>query len=155
MTRKIFALVLALLVCTALATTAFAADARSPYELPYDVETGRLLECVDSSMLSNGVSRAYLGYGEIHGEDPIFGNPRAYAYTKTYEVCYVVRAKCDVNNDGQSTSTSGWKEMNNTDACNSGTVTATTPKCTFTGYHEGRKTASSGLYTTTSTKSYG
>lgn len=154
MKRTITMVLAILMVMSVLSINAFAADIRSPYELPCDVETGEQFACVASSALSNGVSRASLGTGRLYCENPLFGYPKGYAYTETNKTCYMVRAKCDVNNDGQSTSSSGWKEMNNTSTCNSGTITATTEKCTFTGYHEARETSTSGLYTTTSTKSY-
>ena len=155
MKRKLFAIAFAAVILASLATNAFAADNRSPYERPYDIETGKMFECVATESIADTLTRATnVGKAYLYGEDPLFGYPRAYAYTEANQTSYKVRAKCDVNNDGQSTASTGWREMNNTTSCNSGTIEATTAKCTFTGFHEIQVTATSAVASIQSSKSY-
>ena len=53
------------------------------------------------------------------------------SYTEAYDTSYKVRAKCDVNSNGEGVDTTGWKELKNTKACNSGTIQATMASTKF------------------------
>ncbi|MCL2076948.1 MAG: hypothetical protein FWH08_00895 [Oscillospiraceae bacterium] len=77
-----------------------------------------------------------------------------YATSTASKNAYMVKAKCDVNNNGQSVLTSGWTTQNNTSKATSGTVKATTKVCTYTAYGESQETATSVLYGSEISKSY-
>jgi len=154
MKKRIFALVLAVMMLTVFATTAFAAENQNPYELPYDVNTGEMFDTSVSTAVGDLMSRSILGTGTLYHSDPVFGKPQAYAYTEAYETSYKVRAKCDVNSNGEGVESTGWKELRNTKACNSGTIQATTARCIFDGFHEIQVTSTSAMGSAQTTASY-
>ncbi len=135
-------------MCFGLSLSAGAAADQNPYEMPYDIETGRMFRQHLSTAVTNPArsdDMTEIGMGTLYHSNPLFGKPQAYAYTEAYQTSYSVRAKCDVNNYGSSTSTTGWREQNNTTACNSGTIKAATEKCTFTGYYTIQATKDAGV----------
>ena len=69
-----------------------------------------------------------------------------YARTDAQQKVFLIRAKCDVNNNGRSVSTSGWTEKHNASTVSSGEVRAASDNCTYTAYGEAQKTESSVLY---------
>lgn len=154
MKKRIFALALAVMMVTSFATTASAAETQNPYELPYDVNTGEMFESSVSTGVGDLITRAILGTGTLYHSDPLIGKPKAYAYTEAYETSYRVRAKCDVNSNGEGVETTGWKELKNTKACNSGTIKATTARCIFDGFHEIQVTTTSAMGSAQTTASY-
>lgn len=154
MKKRIFVLALAVMMLSSFATTASAAESQNPYELPYDVNTGEMFDSSVSAPVGDLISRSSLGKGTLYCSDPLIGKPRAYAYTEAYQTSYRVRAKCDVNSNGEGVETTGWKELKNTKACNSGTVTATTAKCIFDGFHEIQVKSTSATGSTQTTASY-
>ncbi|MGN0353061.1 MAG: hypothetical protein ACI4ES_15555 [Roseburia sp.] len=154
MKKRIFALALAVMMVTSFATTASAAETQNPYELPYDVNTGEMFESSVSTGVGDLITRAILGTGTLYHSDPLIGKPEAYAYTEAYETSYRVRAKCDVNSNGEGVETTGWKELKNTKACNSGTIKATTARCIFDGFHEIQVTTTSAMGSAQTTASY-
>lgn len=154
MKKRIFALVLAVMMLTVFATTASAAEYQNPYELPYDVNTGEMFDASVSTAVGDLISRSILGTGTLYHSDPLIGKPQAYAYTEAYETSYKVRAKCDVNSNGEGVESTGWKELKNTKACNSGTIKATTARCIFDGFHEIQVTSTSAMGSAQTTASY-
>lgn len=154
MKKRILALVLAMMMLASFATTASAAETQNPYELPYDVNTGEMFDSSVSTAVGNLITRAILGTGRLYHSDPLIGKPEAYAYTEAYETSYKVRAKCDVNSNGEGVESTGWKELKNTKACNSGTIAATTTRCIFDGFHEIQVTSTSAVGSAQTTASY-
>lgn len=155
MQKRILALALAVVMVASFTSTASASGTQNPYELPYDVNTGEMFESRVSTRVGNLITRAILGKGTLYHSKPLLGKPEAYAYTEAYETSYRVRAKCDVNSNGEGVETTGWKELKNTKACNSGTVKATTSRCIFDGFHEIQVTTTSAMGSAQTTASYG
>lgn len=56
--------------------------------------------------------------------------------------------------NGEGVDTTGWKELKNTKACNSGTIQATTARCIFDGFHEIQTTSTSSMGSAQTTASY-
>lgn len=154
MNKRIFALALAVMMTASFATTASAAETQNPYELPYDVNTGEMFENTVSTSVGDPITRTILGEGILYSSNPLLRYPEAYAYTEAYQTSYRVRAKCDVNSNGESTDSTGWKELNNTKACNSGTIQAAASRCIFDGFHEIQVTTTSAMGSSQSTASY-
>lgn len=154
MKKRIFALAVAVMMLASFATTASAAETQNPYELPYDVDSGEMFECSESLAVGDIRTKAILGTGTLYHSDPLIGYPKAYAYTEAYDTSYKVRAKCDVNSNGEGVDTTGWKELKNTKACNSGTIQATTARCIFDGFHEIQTTSTSSMGSAQTTASY-
>lgn len=154
MRKKIFVLAVAVMMMASFVTTAFAAETQNPYELPYDVNTGEMFESTVSTSVGNLTTRAILGTGTLYCSDPLFSKPEAYAYTEANQTSYLVRAKCDVNSNGEGVDSTGWKELKNTKACNSGTIKATTSRCIFDGFHEIQVTSTSAMGSAQTTASY-
>lgn len=113
-----------------------------------------MFECSESLAVGDIRTRAILGTGTLYHSDPLIGYPKAYAYTEAYDTSYKVRAKCDVNSNGEGVDTTGWKELKNTKACNSGTIQATTARCIFDGFHEIQTTSTSSMGSAQTTASY-
>ncbi|MCL2076944.1 MAG: hypothetical protein FWH08_00875 [Oscillospiraceae bacterium] len=130
------------------------ANAIDPYSLPFDVESGKMFENSIDAPISGGLARTTLGTGTLYHSNPLFGKPEAYAYTEANSTSYSVRAKCDVNNNGTGTNSTGWKSVSNSKAANSGTIKATTSKCIFDGFHEIQSTSTSAKASTQTTASY-
>lgn len=154
MKRRILTLTVAVMMMASFVTTASAAETQNPYELPYDVNTGEMFESTVSTSVGDFFTRTILGKGTLYHSDPLFGKPEAYAYTEAYQTSYLVRAKCDVNSNGEGVETTGWKELKNTKACNSGTIKATTSRCIFDGFHEIQVTTTSAMGSAQTTTSY-
>ena len=136
MKKRIFALAVAVMMLASFATTASAAETQNPYELPYDVDSGEMFECSESLAVGDIRTRAILGTGTLYHSDPLIGYPKAYAYTE------------------ECVDTTGWKELKNTKACNSGTIQATTARCIFDGFHEIQTTSTSSMGSAQTTASY-
>ncbi len=92
-----------------------------------------------------------VGKGSVTGKDPVFGKPYAYASTtSSVGTVKTIKARIDCNNDGEGTSTSGWKTLNNTTKAKSSKLTSSTEKAKFTGYHEIKKSSTSSVQKTQS-----
>lgn len=155
MKKKIFTLALAVMMLASFATIVSAAETQDPYKLPYDVNTGEMFARSVSSTVDDYTTKAIIGRGTLYHSDPLFSKPKAYAYTEAYQTSYKVRAKCDVNNNGEGVESTGWKDLRNTKACNSGTIVATTTRCIFDGFHEIQVTTTSLMGSAQTTASYG
>ncbi|TYQ13115.1 UNVERIFIED_CONTAM: hypothetical protein Cloal_4173 [Acetivibrio alkalicellulosi] len=92
-----------------------------------------------------------IGSATLTGENRLFFKPRAEASTSTLNgaIASIISAKTDVNNNGQSTNTTGWKNLYNTTQANSGWLSASTNTCTFNGFHSLTVNGNNGSTTTT------
>ncbi|WP_057915753.1 hypothetical protein [Peribacillus muralis] len=81
--------------------------------------------------------------GTLSGSKPLLQKPRATAKTSTNKVVASIRAKADSNNNGTSTSSTGWKTLSKTTLANSGQIVASTSSARFTGYHQVKISSSS------------
>lgn len=78
--------------------------------------------------------------------------PRATASTTINSgTAYYIKAKVNSNNNGTSTSSSGWHSLSNTSKVSTSKLVASTEKATFHGYHELKKKKSSPLETANTT----
>lgn len=116
------------------------------------IEKDIVLSDKSTVIFSDNVSRATVTIkGNLTGSKPPLLKPRATAKTSTSQNVYSIRAKVDSNNNGTSTSSSGWKTLNNTSIANSGQLIANTTKAKFTGYHQMKITSSSSWFSTANT----
>jgi hypothetical protein len=127
----------------------YASESISPYSLPYDTESGKMFPDSVSNAVSPRTGAAYTLTGTVYGQDPVLGKPKGYTVGTTTISVYSLSAKTDVNNDGTSQATTGWRTLNNTSSVNSGTITAATSHCTFTGYVQSKETSSSPILSIT------
>ncbi|MGE7696468.1 hypothetical protein ACQKNC_20620 [Lysinibacillus sp. NPDC094177] len=99
----------------------------------------------DSFLTAEGLSvRASSGKGHLEGNNPLGLKPRAIASTIVNSgTAVTVKAKIDSNNNGTSTSTSGWHTLSNTNKVSTPKLVALTEKTTFFGYHQIKKYKSS------------
>lgn len=152
--KTIGTICMVLMMALSFSTVAYAKTTVNPYSLPFDVETGVMFDKHETALINSGLARMVIGFGELYHSKPLLSKPQAYAYTEAYATSYKVRAKCDVNSNGLGTDTTGWKELRDTKACNSGTVKATTDKAIFDGFHEIYSTSTSAAGTAQTTYSY-
>jgi hypothetical protein len=135
------ALAVASMVITSSAVTVTAEY--NPYTQPYDVETGTLFPDTASTSTSPLTRSNYTLTAGVYGQNPLFSNPKAYGTGSTSITVYSVSARCNVNNNGSSTASTGWVTQNNTNLANSGTITASTATCSFNADAKSKETSSS------------
>ena len=106
-------------------------------------------------MLSDGVSKASWGQGELYCSKPLFSKPQGYAKTVTFAgTAYKVSAQVSVKDSNGDTYSSAVNTEIYASEAESATLTSKTSKCTFTGYHRMQDTSTSGWQASTTTKSY-
>ena len=99
--------------------------------------------------------------GSLSHSNPVLGNPRATHNSRTCRTGTTtpvnvtqIRAKVDANNNGTSTTTTGFRTLSSTSHASSGQLIASTSRVTFTGTG-GYRTSTNGTWvTSTATASY-
>ncbi|MFP9130614.1 hypothetical protein [Niallia sp. BSM11] len=118
-----------------------------------DVE-GPAITLEDESSISNSASARAVssGKGTLTGSNPLGLKPRASASTTVNSgTAYFLKAKVNSNNNGTSTSSTGWHSLNNTSKVSTSKLVASTEKATFHGYHQLKKKKTSSLETANTT----
>lgn len=148
-------LAMAMVMVMSWGSVAFAAEEGEMVKEEQDVEMEMLSDedyvVVDRKAISDGKARASWGEGILHASDPIIGNPRAYAETKTFGgTAYSLYVRLGmIDNDGTSSSTEK-VTASNASSVISPTLLSPTSKCEFMGEH-GIKDLSSSQWQTSST----
>ncbi|MGG0287910.1 hypothetical protein ABEY41_22935 [Peribacillus butanolivorans] len=97
-----------------------------------------------STYSASGEISASVGNAKLSGSNPIGLKPRAVASTSAKSgAASSLRAKVDVNNNGTSTSTTGWAQQSNTSKVSTSKLVTSTEKAQFHGSHQIKKTKTS------------
>ncbi len=137
--RKLLSLITAMTMLVLMGNVCFAAEENQEYGDTCGViidQSKESYEVVDAKPVTDGHTKASWGQGIIHGSNPVFSHPSAYAETQTFAgTAHCMRVQLGlIDNDGNSYLTDE-VEANDVSSVSSATLLSPTEKCEFMGYH--------------------
>lgn len=139
--KKAFSILVAILLATSMATTAFAVNTLSQPRFGF-----YLVDSETAQSISKGPSASpSWGQGNLYASKPALSNAQAYAVT-TYNdgEAYRVSAKVSVKNKDGTTDSLEETIEKNAPSATTGTITSKSSTGTFSGAHRIQKSSSSG-----------
>lgn len=128
------------LMCTMMLSATILPNNSNAIAKSYDGETR-----VATALLSDGITRASWGEGELICKNSLLGKPQGYAKTSTFAgTAYKLTAKVIIVDNNGGIDSSATKTETNSSSAISATLVSKTASCEFLGKHEIQDTKSSG-----------